>query len=797
MKVAKQAVGYYCQITGNKWSDFFSKVDEALAHPAPTGELWLIANLMKTINSHGMSLAEFKMNKDAIKAEFDEEGRKLAGEFFTPFVWAEEGHKYIEKYIPNWKEHFNLWEGSCYTMDTEILVKGDTENIEDGRWVKYTNLDDSDEVLGYNKETDDVEWVNFHYRFTKPYSGFLYYFTAIDDDNNALHVNVTEDHKMVYLKDGQYCENTAEVLYRELRENYLRGKFTNSTFALFGRDKNGKPVECKLSFAHSYRTPVEMDVWDITMDSLHVFLTRVEGTSGVFSSNCGSGNLVKTANFPKERLFMSTLQQDDVDMLQSTPEFNGANIFQCDFLTGIDVNEYTTEFLDKLPPRLKEIIKNDEPLIIYMNPPYKVGSAKATDIGLEMIDNKLGMAAYDIFYQFCYRVMRFVEIFHLSNCYYCFFGPLTFFTGAGANVLLKRFEHSFEFLDGMCISAQEFSDTSDSILWGIGCSIWKSRGGYCDDFGVDYHKDILLDKKFLLPDGSVGCEGKVLYEPPRMKLSDWVAPRNMSVDGFEEAPLMTSHLTFKGSDVEVKVAPKRGKLAKNALGTLMIGNTLTRSSDQSAVLSMPSTIQFTNIVEENFWRCVASYTFRRVYDASWAVAKKEISAPNTNVEGYDIWLRNALVAFLFEYKSMMSSIRDVQFDGELYNVRNKLFFLSEEEVRANCSDPVILADLDKNPPQNQFMLQMIKESEPYWVPEVRQLYDWCKAYTLWSYNQRCKVNYKGSLDCWDAGFQQLRAGLWSEQLQDDCSKYLAQARDWLRKDIDKFGFVTETESDQI
>lgn len=624
MKVAKQAVQFYCGCTGNDWSDFFSKVDEAMQIENPQGEMWLIQNLMKTIISSGTSLNEFKMSKDAIKAEFDEDGRKQNGEFFTPIIWAEEGHKYIEKYVPDWRSgKYALWETSA-----------------------------------------------------------------------------------------------------------------------------------------------------------------------------GSGNLVKTANFPTDKLFLSTLQQDDIDMLKNTPEFEGAHIFQCDFLSEIDYDTVNTGFLNKLDPELKDIIVNDKPLIIYSNPPYKTGLAKATDVGQEMIAKGLGRAAYDIFYQFCYRIMRFVEMFELHNCYYCFFGPLTFFTGAGANTLLREFEHCFEFLDGMCISAQEFSDTSESILWGIGCSIWKSRGGYIGSPEESAHKDILLDKKRLINDGkATECVGKVLYAPPREKLSDWVAPKDVLF--YDTAPLATSHLTFKGSDCGVKVAPRSGKLARNALGTLMVGNTLTRSADQSAILSVPSTIQFVDITEENFWRCVASYTFRRVYDASWAVAKKEISAPDTSVEGYEEWIRNGLVLFLFEYKSMMASIRDVQWQGGTYNITNKLFYLTEAEVRESCHDAKILADLEKFPPQNQFMLKMIAESESYWSPEIRELYKFCKSFTLWSYDKRAEVNYNGSLDCWDAGFQQIRTGYWNDNLQDQCTKLLSQCRDYMRRDLDKFGFISEVISEDI
>lgn len=621
MKVAKQAVQYYTMVTGNTWSEFYNKLDTAMAEENPTGELFIIKRLMETIIKSGISLNEFKMNKDAVKALFDEEGRKVNGEFFTPIIWAEEAHKYLTKYIPNWREDYNVWEMSC-----------------------------------------------------------------------------------------------------------------------------------------------------------------------------GSGNLIRTAKIKPEHLYASTLQEDDIILIRNTPELEGCNAFQCDFLADIDYDIYNTDFLNKLPSRLREIIVNDEPLLIFANPPYKTGSAKATDVGRHMCDIGLGRPAYDIFYQFCWRVMTFVSMFNLTNCYYGFFGPLTFFTGAGANVLLTEFEHCFEFLDGMCISAQEFSDTSQSILWGIGFTLWKARGGYQQE---QNHKDILLEKKYLLPDGGVGCEGRILYAPPREKLSDWVAPTDVAF--YNNAPLMTSHLTFKGSEVFDKVAPKSGRLADNALGTLMIGNTLTRSADQSAILSMPATIQYVSITEENFWRCVSSYTFRRTIDAGWAIAKKEISAPDTTIEGYDLWLKNALVMFLFEYKSMMSSLRDVQWGGyNNYVIRNKLFYLTEDEIRENCHDEVILRDLEQYPLENQFMLERIKECEPYWSPEVRALYDWCKNYTLFTFDKRKDVNYKGSLNCADAGFQQIRTGgVWDDKLSDELTKVIVQARDYMRSDLDKFGFVSETEDSDL
>lgn len=643
MKLAKAAVGYYTDVTGNDWSKFYDDVDVAMSGKLEeqTGDLWLIHSLMNVLIKKGMSVSEFKTGKDAVKAVFDEDGRKLAGEFFTPTIWAEEFHRYMDEEIPNWRELYNVWENSA-----------------------------------------------------------------------------------------------------------------------------------------------------------------------------GSGNLIRTAHINSDHLFASSLQQDDISLLRNTPELQGATVFQLDFLSAYD-DKFGRNFTDKLPEKLQKVIDNKEPLLFLCNPPYKSGQANNTEVGKYMGKNipyldfvSFAKPAYDLFYQFCFQVMNFVAVHELENCYFCVFGPLTWFTGAGANVLLKEFEKVFEFKRGMCISAQEFSDTSESILWGISATIWKSRGGYCNEPGVNYHKDILLDKKFLAPDGTIGCEGKVLYEPPRKKLSTWVHSDDSKAPK-KEYPLMTSHLTFKGGDVFEKVAHKTAKMRSDAWGILMSQDTMTRSSDQSAIMSVPSTIQFEPIVRENFWRAVASYTFRRIYEADWSIAKKDISAPNTSVEGYDLWLKNAIPLFLFEYKSMMSSLRGVVSVRESLlpdsarskiTIRNNFFYLTPEEVRANCTDEVILKDLEDNPPTEgqQFMLQVIEECKPYWSQEVRQLYDWCKEYTLNTFDMRKSVGYKGSLECWDAGFQQIRSALWNADKYDvDMTKLLVQARDFIRKDISKFGFVSEVQEEDL
>ena len=387
----------------------------------------------------------------------------------------------------------------------------------------------------------------------------------------------------------------------------------------------------------------------------------------------------------------------------------------------------------------------------------------------------------------------------LKNTYFCFFGPLRFFVGKSANVLLKSFEHVFEFKDGMCISAAEFNDIGRDIQWGIGCTLWKSRGDYIDDNNINFHKDILLDKKFVTPEGTIETEGKMLYEHATLNLEDWTIPSKESYSFYKQRPVMTSYHTFKGSDPLSNIYNYTDKVVDNYLGVLLTQSNLARGSRKCAILSEPCSLAYININEENFWRAVANFSFRRIASIEdWAITKKDISAPNTNIEGFDRWVKNSIVLFLFEYKAVQSAIRVVKssIDGTITEVNNHFFYCTPDEVRQCCQDEKILKDIENHPSQSEFFMEQLNSAIPYFDKPAKDLFDWCKAYTLASYNFRGRVDYKCGLDAWDAGFQQIRCGVWDDSLTDEYQARVTALREYLAKDMFKFGFMTNLEDNE-
>ena len=92
-------------------------------------------------------------------------------------------------------------------------------------------------------------------------------------------------------------------------------------------------------------------------------------------------------------------------------------------------------------------------------------------------------------------------------------------------------------------------------------------------------------------------------------------------------------------------------------------------------------------------------------------------------------------------------------------------------------------------------MEQLNSAIPYFDEPAKELFNWCKTYTLASYDFRAKANYACGLDAWDAGFQQIRCSVWDDSLSDEYQNRINALKDYLRKDIFKFGFMKNLEDD--
>lgn len=516
-------------------------------------------------------------------------------------------------------------------------------------------------------------------------------------------------------------------------------------------------------------------------DYLKNILGDLWGKAYVYDASCGSGNLMRTSNYPQDKLFLSTLLDEDVPIVQSA--YPDATVFQCDFLNDIDWDENNAFFSDKLPKKLVEVLKNNEPLIFYMNPPYKVMEATKTDVGTYMKDRGMGKCALDIFHQFMYRLVMLKRFYNHTNMHAGIFGPVTMYHSEMVEPLYNDFRSEFDFTGGMCFTAGDFSNTSESVDWIVSYTCWSSH-----ERGVMNPTPMKLEAKAI--DRSSGEEviktiGSRTIQNVEDNIHYWVKAKD--IYNYEYMPEVTSLTGLTG---------KLAKYPTNALACIMSSNYVIRATRRACVTSLPNTDNVP-VTEDNFWKAVASYGARRCYATSQNPFNncQYLSSPDTTKDGYEQWLIDCLTIFLFDYSALLGAYRGIEIDGEVFNINNKLFPLSIEEVMSLTTDEVVLEDARKFEYDNSFILNILDNVKDRFSPKAKALYDFgigmIKESLRGTY--RKDENYVSWTQSWDSGFAQVRElkTLFTDEVEAKYTELLNAVRTDLLYGVYKYGIMED------
>jgi hypothetical protein len=206
----------------------------------------------------------------------------------------------------------------------------------------------------------------------------------------------------------------------------------------------------------------------IWVDKAHEYIASVYGENWkeeyvVWDPAWGTGNLTRDYKF--KELYVSTLNQSDIDTANQMGYNTEAVKFQYDFLN----DDY-----EKLPESLRKVIEEGRKIIILMNPPYgraneggrtstiQKGSAD-TIVGEQMKNEKIGACSAQLYSQFLYRIKD-MGINNIS-----FFSTTKVHTGVSFSKLREKIEKNSEFKKGFIIDASEFADVKS---WALSFSIF-------------------------------------------------------------------------------------------------------------------------------------------------------------------------------------------------------------------------------------------------------------------------------------------------------------------------------------
>ena len=233
--------------------------------------------------------------------------------------------------------------------------------------------------------------------------------------------------KPVFLLNGQTHELASERGYRNFWAIYHRPPEQKHRHYLLERRDSLLPID-EQKFKGAYYTPLHI------VDKAYEQLVATLGPNWqdryiVWDMCCGVGNLeVKHSNY--RNVFMSTLDQADIDIMHASKTCVGATIFQYDYLNDdiTDFGKIDYSLSNKLPLELRQAIadakagkKGAKKLLVLINPPYaeamnveNINSGDGGNSDLKKGVSKtrisrgmdhLGYASRELFVQFLHRIM--------------------------------------------------------------------------------------------------------------------------------------------------------------------------------------------------------------------------------------------------------------------------------------------------------------------------------------------------------------------------------------------------------
>ena len=499
----------------------------------------------------------------------------------------------------------------------------------------------------------------------------------------------------------------------------------------------------------------------------------------VYDCCCGTGNLTRDYRF--KELYCSTLDKGELELgSRYNPE---ATKWQMDFLNDGD------ECFDK---GLIRAFEQNKPVVFFINPPYGTAcnqykanktNSNNTAIRDEMNKEKFG-GSENLQHQFMYRITKLVQKYHLTNAYFALFSNPIWLSGAKQGKFLKNFSSQWECKDAYLFQASHFADVSD--VWGISLTLWKSDN---QETPITEYNMKLID---ILDDGSIDVIGKhTIYNSYfYTKASDWVKeqiPRCLDMACF---PSTSNGLLIKESQIQA-VKSQLGYFHNNA-------NSIQYNPTYVGLYSMSfASAHGLPVLKENFTRCTALFTARKLIEGNWINDKDEYLAPNEDHPEYKRFEADATVYSLFHNSSNQTSMRQITYKGNLYDIPNEFFWMSRDRMTklANENNNAFMFN-DARTSKERYVYTLLNNPEisSLLSPTAKQLLDMATAMAekTVKYRPLFESDHPNHhIHTWDAGYYQLK-NLWKEYLPEEFKIFrnlFKQFENELRPLVYQLGFL--------
>ncbi len=523
----------------------------------------------------------------------------------------------------------------------------------------------------------------------------LFFADIMHDGTVSTHANLPAEllHKNgapVFSLGGKNYELGNKEGYRQFWAIYHKPPKAEYRDYLLERRDSLIPID-ERSFKGAYYTPLAV------VDKAYDKLTETLGKNWqkeyiVWDMCCGVGNLEVKHSNPRN-IYMSTLDQADVDVMKATKTCVAATRFQYDYLNDdiVDDSSVRPELVEgsvhgstgsprtgeidysltnKIPEGLRKAIAEGKKILVLINPPYAEASSSdnassgggesktgvaTSKIGSNMSD--YGYAKRELFAQFVARIAL-----EIPNATLAMFSKLKYVNAS--NFEKFRQVWNARYLGGFVVHSKSFDGLKGDFP--IGFLVWKTEQTSIKKTFINEVSTEVFDKR-VQPIGE-----KSFYNLPNNTfLSEWL-PR-----------LKTNsiNIPLKNAIHPQMAKAKVSSWISDAIGYFWCNSNDMQQANQTALFS--SVFSAGNgfyVTAENFWKVAIIFSIRRLIKATWLNDRDQFLQPTEPLT--DEFKNDCLIWMLFNGSNLTASANDLEWNDKQWSIVNHFIPFSESDVNA-------------------------------------------------------------------------------------------------------------------
>ena len=522
-------------------------------------------------------------------------------------------------------------------------------------------------VVLIGKELSGVEETDY---------ALLFFADIMHDGKTATHENLParllhDGEKPVFLLNNKTYNLGNYEGYRQFWMIYHKPPQPEYRNYLLERRDSLIPLD-ERSFKGAYYTPLAV------VDKAYDLLAETLGNNWqknyvVWDMCCGVGNLEVKHSNPRN-VFMSTLDQADVDVMKASKTCVAATRFQYDYLNDdiTDDGKIDYSLTNKMPPELRQAIAEGKKLLVLINPPYaESGSGigkgdknkkevEKTQANNLMKANATGYASKELFTQFLMRIAL-----EIPTATIAIFSKLKYVNAPNFEAFRQNW--SAKYLGGFVVPSKAFDGLKGDFP--IGFLVWQTNQILTKKWVIDSVTTEVLDKKT----NPIG-EKQFFNLPNKSFLNVWMKKSKTN----NELALPLSNAITVSKNPRIKMS------CDNMKGFLFAGNNDFQNASTGTLIT--SSIYtgrngggvYLNAI--NLWQAAIVFSVRRLIKPTWLNDRDQFLQPTQPLS--DAFKTDCLIWMLFNGSNLTASANDLEWNGKKWSIVNHFIPFTEAEVGA-------------------------------------------------------------------------------------------------------------------